>query len=75
MTRYICDRCHRELKERKTLLTATIRGKHILIGGTYYFEKNVELCRDCRKKLDDVEEKLSEICVNTYEEFMRGEKR
>ena len=72
MTRYICDRCHRELQVGESIIRSSIKVKLIYPSETVFNDKIVELCRDCRNKLNDIDDKLEDICADMYEEFMSG---
>ena len=75
MKRYICDRCQRELQVGESIIKSSIKEKLIYPSETVFKDKIVELCRDCRNKLNAIDDKLEDICADMYEEFMRGEKR
>ena len=72
MTRYFCDRCHREIRNNETLIRSPIRVKIVCPSGTVYNNKIIELCRDYKKVADDIEEKFESICADMWKEFMNG---
>lgn len=66
MIKYICDKCGRECK--------SLTFENIPIKKTKYnFEtKKIQLCEDCTKEYDSINDKLADIRLILIKDFING---
>lgn len=67
MVKYYCDRCGKEVA-----VLDEVRIPDVKHSSNSFSTKTIQVCKDCKKKADNIYEKLIDIRFTLFRDYMEG---